>query len=117
MESTLTDIGFEPDELDSIPVEELIEAESDILCSVAKAIGHISAYALSDIAASAQTSKTTQAELQEDEDDDDDPSQCHLYQTGTCKYMDKNFRLGYQQILTGWVVIIQGVTTGFTNHA
>ena len=92
MESTLTDIGFEPDELDSIPVEELIEAESDILCSVADEIDHSSAYALSDIAASAQTSRTTQAELLEDEDDDDDPSQCHLYQSGTCKYMDKNFR-------------------------
>ena len=87
MESTctLTDIGFEPDELDSIPVEELIEAESDILCSVAEEIDHSSAYDLSDIAASAQTSKTTQAELLEDEDDGDDPSQCHLYQSGTCK--------------------------------
>jgi len=77
MESTLTDIGFEPDELDSIPIEELIEAESDILCSVAEEMDHSSAYALSDITASAQTSKTTQAELLEDEDDDDDPSQCH----------------------------------------
>ena len=92
MESTLTDIGFEPYELDSIPVEELIEAESDILCSVAEEIDHSSAYALSDIAASAQTSKTLQAELLEDEDDEDDPSHCNLYQSGTCKYMDENFR-------------------------
>ena len=62
------------------------------MCSVAEEIGHSSAYGLTDIAASAQTSKTTQAELPEDEDDDDDPSQCHLYQSGACKYMDKNFR-------------------------
>ena len=79
MESTLMDIGFERDELNSILVEELIEAESDILCSVAEDIDYISAYALSNIL--------------QDEDDDDDPSQCHLYQTGTCKYMDKNFRV------------------------
>ena len=71
---------FEPDELDSIPLEELIEAESDILCSVAEEIDQSSVYALSDIIASAQTSKTSQAELLEDEDDEDDPSQCHLYQ-------------------------------------
>ena len=75
-----------------IPVEELIETESDILCSVAEEIDQSSAYALSDVAASTQTSKTLQAELLNDEDDEDNPSQCHLFQLGTCKYMDENFR-------------------------
>lgn len=91
MESTLTDIGVEPDELDSIPLQELIEAESDVLCSVAEENDHSSAYALSDIAASAQTSVTAQTDLLEDEDDDD-PSHCHLFQSGKCKYMDGNFK-------------------------
>ena len=70
----------------------MIEAESDILCSVAEEIDQSSAYALSVIAASTQTSKTSQAELLEDEDDEDDPSQRHLCQSRTCKYMDENFR-------------------------
>ena len=91
MESTLTDIGVEPDELDSIPLQELIEAESDVLCSVAEENDHSSAYALSDIAASALTSVTAQTDLLEDEDDDD-PSHCHLFQSGKCKYMDGNFK-------------------------
>ena len=52
MESTLTDIGFEPNELNSI----LVEGESDILRFVAEEINHSSAYALSDIAASTQRS-------------------------------------------------------------
>lgn len=56
MKSTLTDIGFEPNELNSIPVEELVEGESDILRFVAEEIDHSSAYALSDIAASTQRS-------------------------------------------------------------
>lgn len=53
MESSLMDIGFEPNELDSIPVEELIEAQKGHFLLVAKEVDHSSAYALSDIAASA----------------------------------------------------------------
>lgn len=45
------DIGFEPNELDSIPVEELIEAQKGHFLLVAKEVDHSSAYALSDIAA------------------------------------------------------------------
>ena len=112
MESILTDIGFEPDELDSISVEELIETESDILCSVAEEIDHSSAYGLTDIAASVQTSKTTQAELPEDEDDDDD-SAIYINREHANTWIRIS---GHQQILTGWVVITQGVAIGFTNH-
>ena len=46
MESTLTDIGVEPDELDSILVHALLEAESDNLCSAAEGNNQCSPYAL-----------------------------------------------------------------------
>lgn len=96
MESTLlTKVSVEPDELDTLTLEELIAEESDILCSVAEENEHSFTYALTDIAASSTQRPGVEqtADQPENEDfDDDDPSNCHFFHSGTCKYTDISFK-------------------------
>lgn len=91
MESKVTDTGFEPDELESVTVNELLELESDILCSTSDTNDHLYLYALSDIAASSAQAAAS-PETDQENDDDDDPRHCHLFQSGTSKYSDANFK-------------------------
>ena len=95
MEENLADLRYEPDESETITVDELLDFESDILCSSAETNEQCYSYALSDLAASTvQTDRipTATNELDEDDDDDDDPRHCHFFQMGTCKYTNPSFK-------------------------
>lgn len=76
MESTLADISFEPDENESITVDELLELDNDILCSSAETDEHCYSNSLSDPAVSS-TFMSNGREL--NVDDDDDPSHCNFF--------------------------------------
>ena len=96
MEENLADVRYEPDESETITVDELLDFDSDILCSSAEANEQCYSYALSDLAASTvQTDVRPGGELNEDDDDDDDdddPRHCHFFQMGTCKYTNSSFK-------------------------
>ena len=52
MEENLADVCYEPDESDTITVDDLLDFDSDILCSVADTNEQRYSYALSDLATS-----------------------------------------------------------------
>ena len=52
MEENLADVRYEPDESDTITVDDLLDFDSDILCSVADTNEQRYSYALSDLAMS-----------------------------------------------------------------
>lgn len=90
MESTLADIQFEPDETDTITVDDLLDLQSDLLCSSAETSEDCYSIALSDLAAS--SAQATETNVNDEEVDDDDPKNCHFFQQGRCKYNDPNYR-------------------------
>lgn len=90
MESTLADIQFEPDETDTITVDDLLDLQSDLLCSSVETSEDCYSIALSDLAAS--SAQATETNVNDEEVDDDDPKNCHFFQQGRCKYNDPNYR-------------------------
>ena len=90
MESNLVNIRFEPDETDTVTVDELLDFHSDLLCSSAETSEECYSIALSDIAASSAQPKETN--VNDEEVDDDDPKHCHFFHEGRCKYIDPNYR-------------------------
>ena len=77
MEENLADVRYKPDESETITVDDLLDFDSDLLCSVAETNEQCYSYALSDLAASTvQTDvrSTATNNLREDDEDDDDRS-------------------------------------------
>ena len=95
MEENLADVRYEPDESETITVDDLLDFDSDLLCSVAETNEQCYSYALSDLAASTvQTDvrSTATNDLREDDEDNDDPKHCHFFNMGTCKYTKTSFK-------------------------
>ena len=90
MENTLADIPFEPDETDTVTVDDFLDLQSDLLCSSAEINEDFYSFAFSDLAAS--STKDTEMSVTSQEVDDDDLEHCHFFPEGRCKYINPNYR-------------------------
>ena len=92
METNLVDITFEPEENECMTVDELLDLDNDILCSVAEANEQCYSHSLTDLAASSAQAAYMAKGTDETIEDDDDPSHCNFFPAGTCKYVDATFK-------------------------